>query len=71
MTHIPSRKAMIMAVRRSGCSNLKDLPLELLTAEEIYHHLLESKCPCLQRLLKEKNRTKEQSNTHEELKPLT
>ena len=69
MTHIPSRKAMIMAVRRSGCQNLKDLPLELMTAEEIYAHLLESKCPCLQRLLKHKN--KEQSNSHEDLKPLT
>lgn len=56
---------MIMAVQRSGCSNLKDLPLELMTAEEIYTHLLESKCPCLQRLLKEKKK-----DTHEDLKPL-
>lgn len=71
MTHIPSRKAMIMAVRKSKCSNLTNLPVELMTAEEIYNHLLESKCPCLQRLLKEKNRTKEQDITHEDLKPLT
>jgi hypothetical protein len=56
---------MIMAVQRSKCSNLKDLPLELMTAEEIYTHLLEAKCPCLQRLLKDKKK-----DTHEDLKPL-
>ena len=65
MTHIPSRKAMIMAVQRSGCQNLKDLPLEVMTAEEIYTHLIESKCPCLQRLLKKQS--KEQSK--EDIKP--
>ena len=54
MTHIPSRKAMIMAVRKSNCSNLNNLPVELMTAEEIYNHLLTAKCPCLQRLLKGK-----------------
>ena len=43
---------MIMAVKRSKCYNLKDLPVELMTAEEIYNHLLTAKCPCLQRLLK-------------------
>ena len=68
MPHIPSRKAMIMAVRQSGCQNLKDLPLEVMTAEEIYAHLVETKCPCLQRLLKHKN--KAQDNKHEDMKPL-
>jgi hypothetical protein len=43
---------MIQAVRKSGCPNLKHLPLETMTAEEIYAHLIEVKCPCLQRLLK-------------------
>lgn len=65
MPHIPSRKAMIMAVTRSGCQNLKDLPLEVMTAEEIYAHLMEAKCPCLQRLLK-----KEKKESKEDLKPL-
>jgi hypothetical protein len=51
MTHIPSKEAMIAAVRKSGCSNLKTLPLESMTAEAIYGHLLAAKCPCLQRLL--------------------
>lgn len=70
MPHIPSRKAMIMAVRQSGCQNLKDLPLEVMTAEEIYAHLLEAKCPCLQRLLKHKSNVHE-DRKHEGLKPLT
>lgn len=66
MTHIPSRKAMIMAVRQSKCSNLNNLPLELMTAEEIYAHLLEAKCPCLQRLLKDKNKAQgDNSKTHD------
>ena len=63
MTHIPSRKAMIMAVRQSKCSNLNNLPLELMSAEEIYAHLLEAKCPCLQRLLKDKNKAHEEKHT--------
>jgi hypothetical protein len=52
--HIPSKDAMIEAVRKSGCANLKGLPLESMTAEVIYGHLLAAKCPCLQRLLKGK-----------------
>lgn len=52
MTHqIPSKEAMIEAVRKSGCSNLKDLPLEVMTAEQIYTHLVAAKCPCLRRLM--------------------
>ena len=52
MTHqIPSKEAMIEAVRKSGCSNLKDLPLEVMTAEQIYAHLVAAKCPCLRKLM--------------------
>lgn len=53
MPHIPSKEEMISAVRKSKCPNLADLPLEIMTAEQIYEHLREAKCPCLQRLLKE------------------
>jgi len=56
MPHIPSKDAMIAAVRKSGCANLNNLPLEAMTAEVIYTHLVAAKCPCLQRLLaKEKS----------------
>ena len=48
---LPSKDAMIHAVRASGCANLKGLPLETMTAEQIYTHLVAAKCPCLQRLL--------------------
>jgi hypothetical protein len=48
---------MVHAVRKSGCANLNHLPLELMTADEIYGHLLAAKCPCLQRLLKEKEKS--------------
>ena len=51
MTHMPSKEAMIAAVRKSGCQNLMCLPLEVMTAEDIYTHLLASNCPCLRRLL--------------------
>jgi hypothetical protein len=54
MPHIPSKESMIAAVRKSGCSNLANLPLEAMTAEAIYTHLVAAKCPCLQRLLREK-----------------
>jgi hypothetical protein len=57
MPHIPSKDAMIQAVRKSGCANLNHLPLELMTADELYGHLLAAKCPCLQRLLKEKEKS--------------
>lgn len=51
MPHIPTKEAMIAAVRKSGCSNLAHLPLEVMTAEQIYTHLLAARCPCLRRLL--------------------
>lgn len=54
MTHIPSKESMIAAVRKSKCSNLNHLPLEVMTAEQIYSHLIAAKCPCLQRLVKGK-----------------
>ncbi len=57
MPHIPTKEAMLDAVRKSGCSNLKALPLDAMTAEAIYTHLLEAKCPCLQRLLKAKEKS--------------
>jgi hypothetical protein len=52
MPHIPTKESMIEAVRKSGCSNLKALPLELMSAEEIYTHLQTVRCPCLARLLR-------------------
>lgn len=52
MPHMPSKEAMIEAVRKSNCANLKCLPLEVMTAEDIYSHLVAAQCPCLQRLLK-------------------
>lgn len=55
MPHMPSKDAMIKAVRASGCQNLKSLPLESMTQEAVYGHLLASKCPCLQRLLAKEN----------------
>jgi hypothetical protein len=56
MPHLPSKEAMLAAVRKSGCANLNNLPLESMTADEVYGHLLAAKCPCLQRLLaKEKS----------------
>jgi hypothetical protein len=56
MTHIPSKEAMIAAVRKSNCPNLKCLPLEVMKAEDIYSHLVAAKCPCLQRLLRQTGR---------------
>ena len=44
---------MISAVRKSKCTNLNALPLDAMTAEKIYEHLLEARCPCLQKLLKQ------------------
>ena len=57
MTHIPSKEAMIAAVRKSGCTNLMGLPLESMTAEALYTHLLAAKCPCLQRLMKTREKS--------------
>ena len=51
MPHLPSKESMIEAVRKSGCSNLNTLPLEVMSAEEIYGHLVAAKCPCIQKLM--------------------
>lgn len=52
MPHIPPKEKMIEAVRKSRCRNLDQLPLETMTAEAIYTHLIEADCPCLKKLLK-------------------
>jgi hypothetical protein len=52
MTHIPTKEKMIEAVRKSGCANLAHLPLETMTAEQVYAHLVAAKCPCLARLMR-------------------
>ena len=51
MPHLPTKEQMIAAVRKSKCPNLKDLPLEVMTAEDILTHLMAAHCPCLQKLL--------------------
>ena len=51
MPHIPTKEQMIAAVRKSKCHNLNHLPLESMSAEAIYTHLLNAECPCLKRLL--------------------
>jgi hypothetical protein len=58
---MPSKEAMIDAVRKSNCSNLKALPLEVMTAEQIYTHLLDARCPCLQKLLEHPKSSDERS----------
>ena len=55
MPHIPSKEAMINAVKKSGCSNLTALPLDAMSAEEIYSHLIAAKCPCLRKLMAKKD----------------
>ena len=55
MTHqIPTKEEMIEAVRKNGCPNLLALPLADMTAEDIYTHLVEAKCPCLRKLMEKK-----------------
>lgn len=57
MTHIiPSKEEMIEAVRKNGCPNLLALPLADMTAADIYTHLVEAKCPCLQKLMSRKRK---------------
>ena len=57
MTHdMPSKEAMIQAVRKSGCRNLMGLPLESMTQEAIYTHLVAANCPCLARLMTQREK---------------
>jgi len=51
---IPSKEEMIKAVRQSRCPRLNGLPVEYMSQNELYMHLLESKCPCLQELMRKK-----------------
>jgi hypothetical protein len=51
MPHIPTKDAMLAAVRASRCANLNHLPLDVMSAEEVYAHLVAAKCPCLARLM--------------------
>lgn len=64
MPHIPSKEAMIAAVRKSNCPNLKCLPLEVMTAEDIYSHLVAAKCPCLVRLMEKEAGTSPHNSLH-------
>jgi hypothetical protein len=57
MPHIPSKEKMIEAVRKSGCANLTHLPLDSMSAEEIFSHLQTVRCPCLARLLKKEEKS--------------
>jgi hypothetical protein len=60
MTHqIPSKQEMIEAVKKSGCPRLNQLPVNYMTQAELYMHLLESKCPCLQKLMRNNLQHKE------------
>ena len=46
---------MIAAVKKSGCPRLNQMPIDYMTQEQLYMHLLESKCPCLQKLMRERH----------------
>jgi len=52
---IPSKEQMIAAVKKSGCPRLNQMPIDYMTQEQLYMHLLESKCPCLQKLMRERH----------------
>lgn len=54
MPHIPTKEEMVKAVKASGCPRLNQMPIDYMTAEQLYTHLLESKCPCLQKLMRER-----------------
>ena len=51
---IPSKEQMIAAVKKSGCPRLNQMPIAYMTQAQLYMHLLESKCPCLQKLMRER-----------------
>ena len=70
MTHlptdkIPSKEKMIEAVRKNKCPRLNALPVEYMSQSELYMHLVNSKCPCLQELMRHHRTTmtRPQSNT--------
>lgn len=51
MDRIPTRDAMLHAVMKSGCENLRRLDLVHLDRLEMFTKLQAMKCPCLQALL--------------------
>ena len=48
---IPSKEEMIAAVKKSGCPRLNQMPVDYMSQLDLYTHLIESKCPCLKRLM--------------------
>jgi hypothetical protein len=51
MPHMPTKEAMIAAVKASKCPRLNQLPVAYMTQSELYMRLLELKCPCLAKLM--------------------
>jgi len=51
MDAIPTREAMISAVMKSGCENMKRLDLVHMDRMEMYTKLMAVKCPCLKALM--------------------
>lgn len=54
MHQIPTKEEMIAAVKKSGCPRLSQMPIDYMTQAELYTHLLQSKCPCLQKLMRDR-----------------
>lgn len=54
MHQIPTKEEMIAAVRKSGCPRLNQMPIDYMTQAQLYTHLLQCKCPCLQKLMRER-----------------
>jgi hypothetical protein len=54
MHQIPSKEEMINAVKKSGCPRLNCIPFQYMTQEQLYTRLLEAKCPCLEKLMRER-----------------
>jgi hypothetical protein len=51
---IPSKEEMVGAIKKSGCPRLNQVPYQYLTQYELYNYLLEAKCPCLVKLMRER-----------------
>jgi hypothetical protein len=51
---IPSKEEMVGAIHKSGCPRLQRVPYQYMTQNQLYTYLVESRCPCLAKLMQER-----------------
>jgi hypothetical protein len=64
MHQIPTKEEMVNAVKKSGCPRLNCIPYQYMSQSELYTRLVEAKCPCLAKLMRERRSHSDPSSAY-------